>query len=59
MKLKTLKGLALQDINTQIHTYVHRGMCGCILLSVLWIMFPWHHFSCSGLPSQSQNDPAG
>lgn len=25
MKLKTLKGLALQDILTQVHTYVHRG----------------------------------
>lgn len=25
MKLKTLKGLALQDILTEVHTYVHRG----------------------------------
>ena len=25
-RLKTLKGLALQDIVTQIHTYIHRGM---------------------------------
>ena len=25
MKLKTLKGLALQDILTQVHLYVHRG----------------------------------
>ena len=25
MKLKTLKGLALEDIITQVHIYVHRG----------------------------------
>ena len=25
MKIKTLKGLALQDILTQVHLYVHRG----------------------------------
>ena len=25
MKLKTLKGLALQDILTEVHLYVHRG----------------------------------
>ena len=25
MKLKTLKGLALQDILTEVHSYVHRG----------------------------------
>ena len=25
-RLKTLKGLALQDIITQIHTYIHRGI---------------------------------
>ena len=31
-RLKMLKGLALQDIITQIHTYIHRGqlyiLCG-------------------------------
>jgi len=25
MKIKTLKGLALQDILTEVHLYVHRG----------------------------------
>ena len=25
MKLKTAKGLALQDILTEVHEYVHRG----------------------------------
>ena len=25
-RLKVLKGLALQDIITQIHTYIHRGI---------------------------------
>ena len=25
MRLKTLKGLALQDILTDVHSYVHRG----------------------------------
>ena len=27
--LKTIKGLALEDIITQIHTYVHRGGSRC------------------------------
>lgn len=28
MELKTLKGLALHDILTEVHLFVHRGNCG-------------------------------
>ena len=31
MKLKTFKGLALQDILTEVHLYVHRGQLTMIL----------------------------
>ena len=59
MKLKTLKGLALQDILTQIHTYVHRGsllaLCFQYCNHPLFILY----FLCSGFSSQGQNDFAG
>ena len=59
MKLKTLKGLALQDILTQIHTYVHRGsllaLCFQYCNHPLFILY----FLCSGFSSQGQDDFAG
>ena len=36
MKIKTLKGLALQDILTEVHLYVHRGQSINIWL---WFVF--------------------
>ncbi len=29
MELKTMKGLALDDILAEVHTYVHRGKYSC------------------------------
>ena len=59
LKLKTRKGLALQDILTQIHTYVHRGW-----LLTLCFQYCNHSLSilyslCSGFSSQGQNDFVG
>ena len=35
LKLKTLKGLALEDILQLVHTYVHRSKCSQTLRSDL------------------------
>ena len=35
MQLKTMKGLALDDILAEVHTYVHRGKCGYIAIGFL------------------------
>ena len=40
MKLKTLKGLALQDIITQVHMYIQRGRVLSGLLAAVFIPPP-------------------
>ena len=32
MELKIFKGLGLQDILTEVHTYVHRSQCATIVV---------------------------
>ena len=44
MKLKTLKGLALQDILTDIHVYIHRGNT-TQSVALIWEM--WQLFLCA------------
>ena len=50
MKIKTLKGLALQDILTEVHLYVHRGQSINIWLWFVFIrilFFAFENMKCS------------
>ena len=42
MELKTAKGLALQDILTEIHTYIHKGKTWFIIYLILGFCFVYN-----------------
>ncbi len=41
-KLKTLKGLAIQDIITQVHLFTHRGCMVKFLITNYYQLFFYH-----------------